>query len=42
MLVKVPAFLSIFVSPSLFAVIGQANATLFTVIFSLMGCRPRS
>jgi MFS family permease len=37
MFVKVPAFLGIFLFPSLFAEIGQANATLFTAIFPLMG-----
>ena len=35
--VKLPAFLSIFLFPVLFAAIGQANATLFTAIFPLIG-----
>lgn len=37
MFVKLPAFLSIFLFPSLFAAIGQANATLLVVIFPLAG-----
>ncbi len=37
MFVKLPAFLSIFLFPVLFAAIGQANATLFTAIFPLIG-----
>lgn len=37
MFVKLPAFLSIFLFPSLFAAIGQANATLFVTIFPLIG-----
>src|SRR6266568_4587622 len=37
MFVKLPAFLSIFLFPSLFAAIGQANATLFVAIFPLIG-----
>jgi MFS family permease len=35
--VKLPAFLSIFLFPFLFGAIGQANATLFTAIFPLIG-----
>jgi MFS family permease len=35
--VKLPSFLAIFLFPSLFAAIGQANATLFVAIFPLMG-----
>jgi MFS family permease len=35
--VKLPAFLAIFLFPVLFAAIGQANATLFTAIFPLIG-----
>ena len=35
--VKLPAFLSIFLFPVLFSAIGQANATLFTAIFPLIG-----
>jgi MFS family permease len=35
--VKLPSFLSIFLFPVLFAAIGQANATLFTAIFPLIG-----
>jgi MFS family permease len=35
--VKLPAFLSIFLFPVLFTAIGQANATLFTAIFPLIG-----
>jgi MFS family permease len=35
--VKLPAFLSIFLFPVLFGAIGQANATLFTAIFPLIG-----
>jgi MFS family permease len=35
--VKLPAFLSIFLFPVLFAAIGQANATLLTAIFPLIG-----
>jgi MFS family permease len=37
MFVKLPAFLAIFLFPSLFASIGQANATLFVAIFPLIG-----
>jgi hypothetical protein len=37
MFVKLPAFLSIFLFPVLFEAIGQANATLFTTIFPLIG-----
>jgi MFS family permease len=37
MFVKLPAFLSIFLFPVLFSAIGQANATLFTAIFPLIG-----
>jgi len=36
--VKLPSFLAIFLFPVLFAAIGQANATLFTAIFPLIGC----
>jgi MFS family permease len=35
--VKLPAFLAIFLFPVLFSAIGQANATLFTAIFPLIG-----
>jgi len=35
--VKLPSFLAIFLFPSLFAAIGQANATLFVAIFPLIG-----
>lgn len=35
--VKLPSFLAIFLYPVLFAAIGQANATLFTAIFPLIG-----
>jgi MFS family permease len=37
MFVKLPAFLAIFLFPSLFAAIGQASATLFVAIFPLIG-----
>jgi MFS family permease len=37
MFVKLPSFLAIFLFPSLFAAIGQANATLFVAIFPLAG-----
>lgn len=37
MFVKLPSFLAIFLFPSLFAAIGQANATLFVCIFPLIG-----
>jgi MFS family permease len=37
MFVKLPSFLAIFLFPSLFAAIGQANATLFVAIFPLIG-----
>jgi MFS family permease len=37
MFVKLPAFLAIFLFPSLFAAIGQANATLMVAIFPLIG-----
>jgi MFS family permease len=36
MFVKLPSFLAIFLFPSLFAAIGQANATLFVAIFPLI------
>ncbi len=35
--VKLPSFLAIFLFPVLFGAIGQANATLFTAIFPLVG-----
>jgi MFS family permease len=35
--VKLPSFLSIFLFPVLFSAIGQANATLFTAVFPLIG-----
>jgi MFS family permease len=35
--VKLPSFLAIFLFPSLFAAIGQANATLFVAVFPLIG-----
>jgi len=35
--VKLPAFLAIFLFPVLFGAIGQANATLFTALFPLIG-----
>jgi len=35
--VKLPAFLSIFLFPVMFSAIGQANATLFTAFFPLVG-----
>jgi MFS family permease len=35
--VKLPSFLAIFLFPVLFNAIGQANATLFTAIFPLIG-----
>jgi Sugar (and other) transporter len=35
--VKLPSFLAIFLFPVLFGAIGQANATLFTAIFPLIG-----
>ncbi|MBV9748819.1 MAG: MFS transporter [Acetobacteraceae bacterium] len=35
--VKLPSFLAIFLFPVLFSAIGQANATLFTAIFPLIG-----
>jgi MFS family permease len=35
--VKLPAFLAIFLFPVLFSAIGQANATLFTALFPLVG-----
>ena len=35
--VKLPAFLSIFLFPTLFAWIGQSGATLFTAVFPLIG-----
>jgi predicted MFS family arabinose efflux permease len=35
--VKLPAFLAIFLFPVLFEAIGQANATLFTAVFPLIG-----
>ncbi|MGC2086008.1 MAG: MFS transporter [Bradyrhizobium sp.] len=37
MFVKLPSFLAIFLFPSLFTAIGQANATLFVAIFPLIG-----
>ncbi|WP_024508526.1 MFS transporter [Bradyrhizobium sp. ARR65] len=37
MFVKLPSFLAIFLFPSLFAAIGQANATLFVAVFPLLG-----
>jgi predicted MFS family arabinose efflux permease len=37
MIAKLPLFLGIFLFPSLFAAIGQANATLFVCIFPLTG-----
>jgi len=37
MFVKLPSFLAIFLFPSLFAAIGQANATLFVAVFPLIG-----
>jgi MFS family permease len=37
MFVKLPSFLAIFLFPSLFAAVGQANATLFVAIFPLVG-----
>ena len=37
MFVKLPSFFAIFLFPSLFAAIGQANATLFVAIFPLIG-----
>ncbi len=37
MFVKLPAFLSIFLFPAVFAAIGQANATLLVCIFPLIG-----
>lgn len=37
MFVKLPAFLAIFLFPSLFAAIGHANATLLVAIFPLVG-----
>ena len=35
--VKLPAFLSIFLFPSLFTAIGKGNATLMTALFPLVG-----
>ncbi len=37
MFVKAPSFLAIFLFPTLFDLIGQANATLFVAIFPLIG-----
>ena len=37
MFVKLPSFLAIFLFPSFFAAVGQANATLFVAIFPLIG-----
>jgi MFS family permease len=37
MFVKLPSFLAIFLFPTVFAAIGQANATLFVAIFPLIG-----
>src|SRR5450631_2800412 len=37
MFVKLPSFLAIFLFPTMFAAIGQANATLFVAIFPLIG-----
>ena len=34
---KAAVFLGIFLFPSLFAVIGQANATLFVILFPVIG-----
>ena len=35
--VKLPSFLAIFLFPSVFAAIGQANATLLVAVFPLIG-----
>jgi hypothetical protein len=37
MFVKFPSFLAIFLFPSVFAAVGQANATLLVAIFPLIG-----
>ena len=37
MFVKLPAFVSIFLFPTVFAAIGQASATLLVAIFPLIG-----
>ena len=37
MFVKLPSFLAIFLFPSFFKAVGQANATLFVAIFPLIG-----
>ncbi len=37
MFVKLPSFLAIFLFPSVFAAVGQANATLLVAIFPLIG-----
>jgi MFS family permease len=37
MFVKLPSFLAIFLFPSIFAAIGQANATLLVAVFPLIG-----
>ena len=37
MFVKLPSFLAIFLFPTVFAAIGQANATLMVAIFPLIG-----
>jgi len=37
MFVKLPSFVAIFLFPTMFAAIGQANATLFVAIFPLIG-----
>jgi MFS family permease len=37
MFVKLPSFLAIFLFPSVFAAIGQANATLLVAVFPLIG-----
>ena len=37
MFVKLPSFFAIFLFPVLFGAIGQANATLLTAIFPLIG-----
>jgi hypothetical protein len=35
---KIPLFMGIFLFPTLFAAIGQANATVFIMIFPIVGC----
>jgi hypothetical protein len=37
MFVKLPSFLAFFLFPSVFAAVGQANATLLVAIFPLIG-----